>query len=84
VALLGFSFHTAKIRSFLLSSKFWSIFLKFFVLNYVKGLSPGIKADFNENIYKPIMKAAALMENEAHYVQKTVELQREIQKLKIR
>ncbi len=42
------------------------------------------KADFNENIYKPIMKAAALMENEAHYVQKTVELQREIQKLKIR
>ena len=28
--------HTANIRSFLLSSKFWSIFLKFFVLNYVK------------------------------------------------
>ena len=40
--------------------------------------------DFNENIYKPVMKAAALMENEAHYIQKTVELQREIQKLKIR
>ena len=42
------------------------------------------RADFNENIYKPIMKAAALIENEAHYIQKTVELQREIQKLKIR
>ena len=40
--------------------------------------------DFNENIYKPVMKAAALMENEAHYIEKTVELQREIQKLKIR
>ena len=41
-------------------------------------------ADFNENIYKPVMKAAAMMENEAHYIEKTVELQREIQKLKIR
>ena len=41
-------------------------------------------ADFNENIFKPIMKAAAMMENEAHYIEKTVELQREIQKLKIR
>ena len=41
-------------------------------------------ADFNENIYKPAMKAAALMENEAHYIEKTIELQREIQKLKIR
>ena len=40
--------------------------------------------DFNENIYKPVMKAAALMENEAHYIEKTVELQREIHKLKIR
>ncbi len=40
--------------------------------------------DFSENIYKPVMKAAALMENEAHYIEKTVELQREIQKLKIR
>ena len=41
-------------------------------------------ADFNENIFKPVMKAVALMENEAHYIEKTVELQREIQKLKIR
>lgn len=41
-------------------------------------------ADFNENIFKPVMKAAAMMENEAHYIEKTVELQREIQKLKIR
>ncbi len=40
--------------------------------------------DFSENIYKPVMKSAALMENEAHYIEKTVELQREIQKLKIR
>jgi UDP-3-O-acyl-N-acetylglucosamine deacetylase len=40
--------------------------------------------DFNENIFKPVMKATALMENEAHYIEKTVELQREIQKLKIR
>ena len=40
--------------------------------------------DFNENIFKPVMKAAAMMENEAHYIEKTVELQREIQKLKIR
>lgn len=41
-------------------------------------------SDFNENIFKPVMKAAAMMENEAHYIEKTVELQREIQKLKIR
>ena len=41
-------------------------------------------ADFNENIFKPVMKAVALMENESHYIEKTVELQREIQKLKIR
>ena len=40
--------------------------------------------DFSENIFKPVMKAAAMMENEAHYIDKTVELQREIQKLKIR
>lgn len=40
--------------------------------------------DFNENIFKPVMKAAAMMENEAHYIEKTVQLQREIQKLKIR
>ena len=40
--------------------------------------------DFNENIFKPVMKATNLMENEAHYIEKTVELQREIQKLKIR
>ena len=40
--------------------------------------------DFSENIFKPVMKAAAMMENEAHYIEKTVELQREIQKLKIR
>ena len=44
----------------------------------------GFKADFDENIYKPIMKAATMMENEAHYIKKTIELQREIQKLKIR
>jgi hypothetical protein len=31
-----------------------------------------------------VMKATTLMENEAHYIEKTVELQREIQKLKIR
>ena len=42
------------------------------------------RTDFDENVYKAVMKAAALMENEAHYIQKTVELQREIQKLKIR
>ena len=42
------------------------------------------KMDFDENIYKPVMKATTLMENEAHYIEKTVELQREIQKLKIR
>ena len=42
------------------------------------------KLDFDENIYKPVMKATTLMENEAHYIQRTVELQREIQKLKIR
>ena len=42
------------------------------------------KLDFDENIYKPVMKATTLMENEAHYFEKTVELQREIQKLKIR
>ena len=42
------------------------------------------KLDFDENIYKPVMKATTLMENEAHYIEKTVELQREIQKLKIR
>ena len=41
-------------------------------------------ADFNENIFKPVMKATAMMENEAHYIEKTIELQREIQKLKIR
>lgn len=41
-------------------------------------------SDFNENIFKPVMKAAAMMENEAHYIKKTIELQREIQKLKIR
>ena len=40
--------------------------------------------DCSENIFKPVMKAAAMMENEAHYIEKTVELQREIQKLKIR
>ena len=40
--------------------------------------------DFNENIFKPVMKAAAMMENEAHYIEKIVELQREIHKLKIR
>ena len=40
--------------------------------------------DFSENIFKPVMKAAAMMENEAHYIEKTVELQREIQKLNIR
>jgi UDP-3-O-acyl-N-acetylglucosamine deacetylase len=48
------------------------------------GQFQNFKADFNENIYKPVMKAAAMMENEAHYIKKTVELQREIQKLKIR
>ena len=42
------------------------------------------KMDFDENIYKPVMKATTLMENEAHYIEKTIELQREIQKLKIR
>ena len=42
------------------------------------------KLDFDENIYKPVMKATTLMENEAHYIEKTIELQREIQKLKIR
>ena len=41
-------------------------------------------SDFNETIFKPVMKAAAMMENEAHYIKKTIELQREIQKLKIR
>ena len=41
-------------------------------------------ADFNENIFKPVMKATNMMENEAHYIEKTIELQREIQKLKIR
>lgn len=40
--------------------------------------------DFNENIFKPVMKATTLMENEAHYIEKTVELQRQIQQLKIR
>ena len=40
--------------------------------------------DFNENIFKPVMKATTMMETEAHYIEKTVELQREIQKLKIR
>jgi hypothetical protein len=40
--------------------------------------------DFNENIFKPVMKATTLMENEAHYIEKTIELQRQIQKLKIR
>lgn len=42
------------------------------------------KNDFNENIYKPVLKAVTMMENEAHYIKKTIELQREIQKLKIR
>ena len=42
------------------------------------------KLDFNENIYKPVIMATTLMENEAHYIEKTIELQREIQKLKIR
>ena len=42
------------------------------------------KLDFDENIYNPVMKATTLMENEAHYIEKTIELQREIQKLKIR
>ena len=42
------------------------------------------KLVFDENIYKPVMKATTLMENEAHYIEKTIELQREIQKLKIR
>jgi uncharacterized protein YukE len=42
------------------------------------------KIDFDENVYKPVMKATTLMENEAHYIEKTIELQREIQKLKIR
>ena len=42
------------------------------------------KLDFDENIYKPVMKATTLMENEAHYIEKTSELQREIQKLKSR
>lgn len=42
------------------------------------------KLDYDENIYKPVMKATTLMENEAHYIEKTIELQREIQKLKIR
>ena len=40
--------------------------------------------DFNENIFKPVMKATTMMDTEAHYIEKTVELQREIQKLKIR
>ena len=40
--------------------------------------------DFNENIFKPVMKATTLMENEAHYIEKTIELQREMQRLKIR
>lgn len=42
------------------------------------------KLNFDENIYKQVMKATTLMENEAHYIEKTIELQREIQKLKIR
>ena len=42
------------------------------------------KLDFDENVYKAVMKATTLMENEAHYIEKTIELQREIQKLKIR
>lgn len=28
--------------------------------------------DFSENIFKPVMKATSLMENEAHYIEKTV------------
>ncbi len=40
-------------------------------------------ADFNENIFKPVMKATSMMENEAHYIEKTVQLQREIQRLQI-
>lgn len=39
--------------------------------------------DFNENIFKPVMIATTLMENEAHYIEKTVELLRQIQQLKI-
>jgi hypothetical protein len=33
VALLGFSFHAAKIGSIFVNSKFWSIFLKIFLQN---------------------------------------------------
>ena len=42
------------------------------------------RVDFNDNIYKPIMKATTLMENEAHYIEKLIELKREEQRLKIR
>jgi len=42
------------------------------------------KLDFDENVYKAVMKATTLMENEAHYIEKTIELQREMQRLKIR
>ena len=42
------------------------------------------RVDFNENIYKPIMKATTLMENEAHYIEKLIELKREEQRLNIR
>ena len=42
------------------------------------------RVDFNDNIYKPIMKATTLMENEAHYIEKLIELKREEQRLNIR
>ena len=42
------------------------------------------KLDFDENVYKAVMKATTLMGNEAHYIEKTIELQREMQRLKIR
>ena len=41
------------------------------------------RVDFNDNIYKPIMKATTLMENEAHYIEKLIELKREEQRLNI-
>ena len=43
-----------------------------------------LNQDFNQNIFKPVMKATTMMDTEAHYIEKTVELQREIQKLKFR
>ena len=42
------------------------------------------RVDFNDNIYKPIMNATTLMENEAHYIEKLIELKREEQRLNIR